>query len=86
MPSRHLGVVYLLVGVLGFVVPMLFGLLPHGYSIVDNLIHWRWVSVASWSASSYRSEAPRRGRKKAFTRRAGAATTLRPSFYALIAS
>lgn len=34
-----LGVVYLLVGVLGFIVPMLFGLLPHGYSIVDNLIH-----------------------------------------------
>jgi hypothetical protein len=34
-----LGVVYLLVGVLGFVIPMLFGLLPHGYSIVDNLIH-----------------------------------------------
>lgn len=34
-----LGVVYLLVGLLGFVVPNLFGLLPHGYSIVDNLIH-----------------------------------------------
>ncbi|MDP9475120.1 MAG: hypothetical protein M3R38_05415 [Actinomycetota bacterium] len=34
-----LGVVYLLVGVLGFVVPMLLGLLPHGYSIVDNIIH-----------------------------------------------
>ena len=34
-----LGVVYLLVGVLGFVIPMLFGLLPNGYSIVDNLIH-----------------------------------------------
>jgi hypothetical protein len=34
-----LGVVYLLVGVLGFVIPMLFGLLPHGYSIVDNIIH-----------------------------------------------
>jgi len=32
-------VVYLLVGVLGFVIPMLFGLLPHGYSIVDNIIH-----------------------------------------------
>jgi hypothetical protein len=31
--------VYLLVGVLGFVVPYLFGLLPHGYSIVDNAIH-----------------------------------------------
>ena len=32
-------VVYLLVGVLGFVLPYLFGLLPHGYSVVDNLIH-----------------------------------------------
>lgn len=35
-----IGVVYLLVAVLGFVAPMLFGLLPlHGYSLVDNLIH-----------------------------------------------
>jgi hypothetical protein len=34
-----LGVVYLLVGVLGFVIPMLLGLVPHGYSIVDNIIH-----------------------------------------------
>ncbi|HLL38149.1 MAG TPA: hypothetical protein VK357_00590 [Rubrobacteraceae bacterium] len=34
-----LGVVYLLVGLLGFVVPFLFGLIPSGYTIVDNLIH-----------------------------------------------
>ena len=34
-----LGVVYVLVGVLGFITPSLFGLLPHGYSIADNLIH-----------------------------------------------
>ena len=35
-----LGVVYLLVGVLGFFVPELFGLLPHGYeTVLDNLIH-----------------------------------------------
>lgn len=34
-----LGVVYLLVGVLGFIVPDLFGLLPHEYHLVDNLIH-----------------------------------------------
>jgi hypothetical protein len=34
-----LGAIYLLVGVLGFIIPMLFGLLPHGYSVVDNLIH-----------------------------------------------
>jgi hypothetical protein len=30
--------VYLLVGMLGFVVPYLFGLIPHGYSMVDNVI------------------------------------------------
>lgn len=34
-----LGVVYILVGVLGFITPTLFGLLPSGYSIVDNLFH-----------------------------------------------
>ena len=34
-----LGVIYLLVGILGFIAPALFGLLPHGYSIVDKLIH-----------------------------------------------
>ncbi len=34
-----LGVIYLLVGIVGFVAPALFGLLPHGYSVVDNLIH-----------------------------------------------
>ena len=31
--------VYLLVGALGFVVPYLFALLPHGYSLVDDLVH-----------------------------------------------
>jgi hypothetical protein len=34
-----LSVIYLLVGVLGFIIPMLFGLIPHGYSVVDNIIH-----------------------------------------------
>ena len=34
-----LDAVYLLVGLLGFVLPNLLGLLPHGYSVVDNLIH-----------------------------------------------
>jgi hypothetical protein len=35
-----IGVVYLLVGVLGFLAPGLFGLLPaHGYSLADNLLH-----------------------------------------------
>ena len=34
-----LGVVYLLVGILGFIVPNLFGLLPNGYTLADNLLH-----------------------------------------------
>lgn len=34
-----LGVVYLLVGILGFVAPNLFGLLPHGYNVYDNILH-----------------------------------------------
>ena len=34
-----LGVVYLAVGVLGFLVPMMFGLIPHGYTVFDDLLH-----------------------------------------------
>ncbi|MDQ4129226.1 MAG: DUF4383 domain-containing protein [Actinomycetota bacterium] len=34
-----LGVVYLLVGILGFFVPTMFGLIPNGYTIFDNLLH-----------------------------------------------
>ena len=34
-----LRIIYLVVGVLGFVVPMIFGLIPHGYTLFDNLLH-----------------------------------------------
>ncbi len=34
-----LGVVYLLVGILGFVTPTLFGLVPSGYTVADNIVH-----------------------------------------------
>ena len=34
-----LGVVYLLVGILGFFVPTLFGLIPNGYTVFDDLLH-----------------------------------------------
>jgi hypothetical protein len=34
-----LGVIYLVVGILGFLVPMMFGLIPHGYTVFDNLLH-----------------------------------------------
>jgi putative effector of murein hydrolase LrgA (UPF0299 family) len=33
------GVIYLVVSLLGFFVPTLFGIIPHGYTMADNLIH-----------------------------------------------
>ena len=43
-----LGVIYLVVGLIGFVVPTLFGLLPDGYTVFDNLLHLalRILSIA----------------------------------------
>jgi hypothetical protein len=32
-------VVYLVVGILGFFVPGLFGLLTHDYDLADNILH-----------------------------------------------
>ena len=55
-----LGAVYLLVGVLGFVLPMLLGLLPHGYSIVDNIIHLTLGAAGIAVAFSSRGSAPAR--------------------------
>jgi hypothetical protein len=34
-----LGVIYLLVGILGLIVPTMFGLIPNGYIVFDNLLH-----------------------------------------------
>ena len=48
-----LGVLFLLIGLMGFVAPDLFGLLPHGYSMVDNLTHLLLGAVgviAAWFA------------------------------------
>ena len=56
-----LGAVYLLVGLLGvgvldFIIPMLLGLLPHGYGLADNLIYLALgvlsLAVASASGST----------------------------------
>ncbi len=55
-----LGAVYLLVGLLGFVIPMLLGLLPNGYSIVDNLIHLALGVAGIAVAFSSRGGAPAR--------------------------
>ena len=56
-----LGVVYLLVGILGFIVPMLFGLIPTGYTIFDNLLHLALGVLRLVVALSGRGAAPTRG-------------------------
>ncbi len=57
-----LGAVYLLVGVLGFVLPTLFGLLPHGYRVADNLIHLALGVLSLMVAFLWEGAAGRRGR------------------------
>ena len=47
-----LGAIYLVVGLAGFAVPMLFGLLPHGYGLFDNLLHLT-VGAASLAVALY---------------------------------
>jgi hypothetical protein len=34
-----LGAVYLLVGIIGFISPKLFGVLQHDYTTADNIVH-----------------------------------------------
>ena len=57
-----LGVVYLLVGLLGFVVPTMFGLLPDGYTAFDNLLHLALGVLSIAVALFARGEPPATGR------------------------
>src|SRR5215213_5975447 len=56
-----LGVIYLVVGILGFVVPMMFGLIPHGYTIFDDLLHLA-LGVLSLAVALSAGGAPARRR------------------------
>ena len=46
-----IGVVYLVVGVLGFFIPELFGLLPNEFAIQDNVLHLVLGALGIWAAS-----------------------------------
>jgi uncharacterized membrane protein len=37
--ARIFGVIYLILGVLGFILPTLFGLLPSRLLVLDNIVH-----------------------------------------------
>ena len=57
-----LGVVYLVVGILGFVVPTMFGLIPNGYTIFDDLLHLALGVLSLVVALSAPRESRRTGR------------------------
>ncbi len=60
-----LGVIYLVVGILGFVVPMMFGLIPHGYTIFDDLLHLALGILGIAVALSTTRESRQTGRRSA---------------------
>ncbi len=53
-----LGAIYLVVGLFGFVAPTLFGLLPDGYTLFDNLLHLALGALSIAVALFGRSGAP----------------------------
>lgn len=46
-----LGVVYLLVGLIGFFSPELFGLIPNEYNVADNILHLALGALALLAVS-----------------------------------
>lgn len=58
-----LGVIYLVVGILGFVVPTMFGLIPHGYTVFDDLLHLALGVLSIAVALFARGEAPATARR-----------------------
>lgn len=54
------GVVYLVVGILGFIIPTLLGLIPTGYTIFDNILHLALGVLGLIAAGAGGAEAARR--------------------------
>jgi hypothetical protein len=57
-----LGVVYLVVGILGFLAPTMFGLIPNGYTIFDDLLHLALGGLSLAVALSAPRESSQTGR------------------------
>jgi hypothetical protein len=56
--SLATGVLYALVGVVGIVVPDLFGLTPGGLSLADDLVHFTLCVLGIASVELDRRDAP----------------------------
>ncbi len=48
------GVIFLVVGVVGFFLPKLFNLLPTGLGAIDNIVHLIYGAVGLWAGRAYK--------------------------------
>lgn len=56
-----LGIVYLIVGIAGFVDPELLGLIPHEYNLADNILHLGLGALALGAVSASKGTEARAG-------------------------
>lgn len=52
--SKIFGVIFLVVGIVGFVLPKLFGLLQVGLGTFDNIVHLAYGVLGWWAARGYK--------------------------------
>lgn len=52
--SRIFGIIFLIVGIVGFFVPKMFGLIPAGLGTFDNIVHLAYGVVGWWAARGYK--------------------------------
>ncbi len=52
--SKYFGIIFLVVGVVGFLSKNLFGLLPSGLSFLDNIVHLAYGAVGWWASRGYK--------------------------------
>lgn len=52
--SKYFGIVFLVVGVVGFLSKNLLGLLPSGLSTLDNVVHLAYGVLGWWASRGYK--------------------------------
>lgn len=52
--AQVFGVIFLVVGGVGFFLPKLFGLIPAGLGAIDNIVHLVYGVVGLWAGRAYK--------------------------------
>lgn len=52
--AKIFGVIFVVVGVVGFFLPTLFGLIPGGLKAFDNIVHLIYGVLGWWAGSQYK--------------------------------